>query len=319
MRVYNRLGRRDNKYKARIKITVREHGINHIRELVEAEWVHIRDQLKLDTKEIERVKQYFTEPAYERDAADSDSSFADLVAQDKEFALWVKQNTADHKVPGYSAVYVSLKKPGQAPGDITSEQLEVVADLADEFSFSEVRSTHTQNLVFADVKQADLYSLWLRLNAEDLATPNINTLTDIICCPGLDYCGLANATSIPLSKGIAQRFDDLDYLHDLGDIKIKFSGCMNGCAHQSVGHIGILGVDKKGEEWYQFTLGGSSEADASLGERLGRAIPKADVVDTVAHLLDAYIDLRHEDESFLATVRRVGVDPFKERVYAEDH
>ena len=319
VRVYNRLGRRDNKYKARIKITVREHGINHIRELVEAEWVHIRDQLKLDTKEIERVKQYFTEPAYERDAADSDSSFADLVAQDKEFALWVKQNTADHKVPGYSAVYVSLKKPGQAPGDITSEQLEVVADLADEFSFSEVRSTHTQNLVFADVKQADLYALWLRLNAEYLATPNINTLTDIICCPGLDYCGLANATSIPLSKGIAQRFDDLDYLHDLGDIKIKFSGCMNGCAHQSVGHIGILGVDKKGEEWYQFTLGGSSEADASLGERLGRAIPKADVVDTVAHLLDAYIDLRHEDESFLATVRRVGVDPFKERVYAEDH
>ncbi|HBX60187.1 MAG TPA: sulfite reductase, partial [Methylophaga sp.] len=185
--------------------------------------------------------------------------------------------------------------------------------------FSEVRSTHTQNLVFADVKQADLYALWLRLNAEDLATPNINTLTDIICCPGLDYCGLANATSIPLSKGIAQRFDDLDYLHDLGDIKIKFSGCMNGCAHQSVGHIGILGVDKKGEEWYQFTLGGSSEADASLGERLGRAIPKADVVDTVAHLLDAYIDLRHEDESFLATVRRVGVDPFKERVYAADH
>jgi sulfite reductase (NADPH) hemoprotein beta-component len=319
VRVYNRLGRRDNKYKARIKITVREHGINHIRELVEAEWVHIRDQLKLDAKEIERVKQYFTEPAYELDAADSDSSYADLLAQDKDFALWVKQNTADHKIPGYRAVYVSLKKPGQAPGDITSEQLEVVADLADEFSFGEVRSTHTQNLVYTDVKQADLYALWLRLNAEDLATPNINTLTDIICCPGLDYCGLANATSIPLSKGIAQRFDDLDYLHDLGDIKIKFSGCMNGCAHQSVGHIGILGVDKKGEEWYQFTLGGSSEADASLGERLGRAIPKDEVVDTVAHLLDAYIELRHDDESFLATVRRVGVDPFKERVYAEDH
>ncbi|MED5511112.1 MAG: nitrite/sulfite reductase, partial [Pseudomonadota bacterium] len=170
----------------------------------------------------------------------------------------------------------------------------------------------------ADVKQADLYELWQQLQAEGLATPNINTLTDIICCPGLDYCGLANATSIPLSKQIAERFDDLDHLYDLGDIKIKFSGCMNGCAHQSVGHIGILGVDKKGEEWYQFTLGGSSEADAAIGERLGKAIPKEEVVDTVSHLIDAYVDLRHEDESFLATVRRVGVDPFKERVYADN-
>ena len=163
-----------------------------------------------------------------------------------------------------------------------------------------------------------MYALWLRLEADNLATPNINTLTDIICCPGLDYCGLANAKSIPLSKQIAERFGDLDYLYDLGDIKIKFSGCMNGCAHQSVGHIGILGVDKKGEEWYQFTLGGSSEADASLGERLGKAIPKEEVVDTVGHLLDAYVDLRHEDESFLATVRRLGIDPFKERVYADN-
>jgi sulfite reductase (NADPH) hemoprotein beta-component len=317
LRVYNRLGRRDNKYKARIKITVREHGINHIRELVEAEWVQIREQLKLDQKEIDRVKAHFTEPAYEADAAD-DNSLAEMLEQDQAFALWYKQNTFKHKVAGYRAAYVSLKKPGLAPGDITSEQLEEVADLADEFSFGEIRATHTQNLVLADVKQADLYALWLRLNAEGLATPNINTLTDIICCPGLDYCGLANATSIPLSKQISERFDDLDYLYDLGDVKIKFSGCMNGCAHQSVGHIGILGVDKKGEEWYQFTLGGSSEEDASIGERLGKAIPKEEVVDTVAHLLDAYVDLRHEDESFLATVRRVGVDPFKERVYADN-
>ncbi|WP_438970221.1 nitrite/sulfite reductase [Methylophaga sp.] len=317
LRVYNRLGRRDNKYKARIKITVREHGINHIRELVEAEWVQIRDQLKLDQKEVDRVKAFFTEPDYETTAAD-DTSFAEMLAESEEFARWVKQNTFEHKVPGYKAVYVSLKKPGIAPGDITSEQLEVVADLADEFSLGEVRATHTQNLVLADVKQADLYALWLRLSADDLATPNINTLTDIICCPGLDYCGLANATSIPLSKQIAERFDNLDYLYDLGDIKIKFSGCMNGCAHQSVGHIGILGVDKKGEEWYQFTLGGSSEEDASLGERLGKAIPKDGVVDTVGQLLDAYVDLRHEDEAFLTTVRRVGVDPFKERVYADN-
>lgn len=317
LRVYNRLGRRDNKYKARIKITVREHGINHIRELVEAEWVQIREQLKLDQKEMDRVKGFFTEPDYDATAAE-DTSLEAMQAESEEFARWVRQNTFKHKVAGYKAVYVSLKKPGLAPGDITSEQLEVVAELADEFSLGEVRATHTQNLVLADVKQADLYALWLRLNAEELATPNINTLTDIICCPGLDYCGLANATSIPLSKQISERFDNLDYLYDLGDIKIKFSGCMNGCAHQSVGHIGILGVDKKGEEWYQFTLGGSSEEDASLGERLGKAIPKDEVVDTVGHLLDAYVDLRHEDESFLATVRRVGVDPFKERVYADN-
>ncbi|BDZ73247.1 MULTISPECIES: nitrite/sulfite reductase [Methylophaga] len=317
LRVYNRLGRRDNKYKARIKITVREHGINHIRELVEAEWVQIRDQLVLDQKEIDRVKAYFTEPEYDADAA-ADDSFDKALAEDNAFARWAKQNTFAHKQPGYRAVYVSLKAPGVAPGDVTSDQLDVIADLADEFSLGEVRSTHTQNLVFADVKQADLYALWLRLEADNLATPNVNTLTDIICCPGLDYCGLANAKSIPLSKQIAERFGDLDYLYDLGDIKIKFSGCMNGCAHQSVGHIGILGVDKKGEEWYQFTLGGSSEADASLGERLGKAIPKEDVVDTVGHLLDAYVDLRHEDESFLATVRRLGIDPFKERVYADN-
>jgi len=317
LRVYNRLGRRDNKFKARIKITVREHGINHIRELVEAEWVQIRDQLRLDQKEIDRVKAFFTEPDYDSDAA-ADSSFEAKLAEDEAFARWLKQNTFEHKIPGYKAVYVSLKKHGQAPGDITSEQLDVVAELADQFSFGEIRSTHTQNLVLADVKQADLYELWQRLQAEGLATANINTLTDIICCPGLDYCGLANATSIPLSKQIADRFDDMDYLYDLGDIKIKFSGCMNGCAHQSVGHIGILGVDKKGEEWYQFTLGGSSEADAAIGERLGKAIPKEEVVDTVSQLIDAYVDLRHEDESFLTTVRRVGVDPFKERVYADN-
>lgn len=316
LRVYNRLGRRDNKYKARIKITVREHGINHIRELVEAEWVHIRDQLKLDQKEIDRVKGFFTEPAYETNAA-QDASYTEWLNNDAEFSRWIKQNTVDHKIPGYRAVYISLKKPGEAPGDINSEQLESLADMADEFSFGEIRSTHTQNLMLTDVKQGDLYALWSQLSSAQLATPNVNTLGDIICCPGLDYCGLANATSIPLSKQIAERFDNQDYLDDLGDIKIKFSGCMNGCAHQSVGHIGILGVDKKGEEWYQFTLGGSAEADASLGERLGKAVPKDQVVDIVGQLLEAYVDLRHEDESFLATVRRVGVDPFKERVYAD--
>jgi sulfite reductase (NADPH) hemoprotein beta-component len=316
VRVYNRLGRRDNKFKARIKITVREHGINHIRELVEAEWVEIRDQLELDEKEIERVKGYFTEPDYDATAVD-DESFARMQAEDENFARWVKHNVVEHKKPGYKAAYISLKAPQSPPGDVSADRLEFIADLADEFNMSEIRSTHNQNLLFSDVKQGDLYALWLRLDSEDLATPNMNTLTDIICCPGLDFCGLANATSIPIVKEINERFDDLDYLYDLGDLKIKISGCMNGCAHQSVGHIGILGVDKKGEEWYQFTLGGSSEADASLGKRLGRAIPKDKVVDTVTTLVDVFVELREEDEPFLSTVRRVGVDPFKERVYAD--
>jgi sulfite reductase (NADPH) hemoprotein beta-component len=317
LRVYNRLGRRDNKYKARIKITVREHGINHIRELVEAEWVQIREQLLLDDKEIDRVKNYFTEPSYDAEAA-SDESFAKMQTEDAGFAQWIKQNIVDHKVTGYKIAYISLKAPDVPPGDISAEQLDIVADLADKFSLGEVRVSHNQNLLFSDVKQSELYALWLRLKEKGLATANINTMTDIICCPGLDFCGLANATSIPLVKEINERFNDLDYLYDLGDIKIKISGCMNGCAHQSVGHIGILGVDKKGEEWYQFTLGGSSEADASLGERLGRAIPKDQVVDTVETLLEVFKDKRHEDELFLATVRRVGVDPFKERVYADN-
>jgi len=317
LRVYNRLGRRDNKYKARIKITVREHGINHIRELVEAEWVQIRQQLELDDKEIDRVKSHFIEPSYDVTAG-TDESFAKVQAEDADFARWVKQNVVDHKVSGYKIAYISLKAPGVPPGDITSDQLDLVADLADEFSLGEIRASHNQNLLLSDVKQADCYALWLRLQAEGLATANINTLNDMICCPGLDFCGLANATSIPLAKEINERFDDLDYLYDLGDIKIKMSGCMNGCAHQSVGHIGILGVDKKGEEWYQFTLGGSSEADAEIGQRLGRAIPKDKVVDTVATLIDVFKEHRHEDELFLATVRRVGVDPFKERVYADN-
>jgi sulfite reductase (NADPH) hemoprotein beta-component len=316
LRVYNRLGRRDNKFKARIKITVREHGINHIRELVEAEWVEIRDQLELDEKEINRVKGYFTEPEYDVTAV-NDDSFEKMQAEDANFARWVKHNVVEHKIPGYKVAYLSLKAPQTPPGDVTADQLEFIADLADEFNMGEIRSTHNQNLLFSDVQQGDLYALWLRLDSENLATPNMNTLTDIICCPGLDFCGLANATSIPLVKQINERYDDLDYLYDLGDVKIKISGCMNGCAHQSVGHIGILGVDKKGEEWYQFTLGGSSEADASLGERLGRAIPKEDVVETLSTLLDTYVELREEDEPFLATVRRVGVDPFKERVYAD--
>jgi sulfite reductase (NADPH) hemoprotein beta-component len=317
LRVYNRLGRRDNKYKSRIKITVREHGINHIRELVDAEWVNIRKQLVLDEKEVARVKQYFTEPDYDASAV-NDTSFNSMQSAHPAFSRWVKQNVVEHKISGYKIAYISLKAPQTPPGDVSAEQLDVIADLADKFSLSEIRSTHTQNLVLSDVKQSELYDLWLHLDAEKLATANIGTMTDIICCPGLDFCSLANASSIPLVKEINERFDDMDYLYDLGEIKINISGCMNGCAHQSVGHIGILGVDKKGEEWYQFTLGGSSKSDASLGERLGRAIPKNQVVETVATLLEVYKELRYEDESFLGTVRRVGIEPFKERVYADN-
>ena len=317
LRVYNGLGRRDNKYKARIKITVKEHGIEQFREWVEAEWLEIREQLKLDEKEISRVKAYFTEPDYDALAAD-DKSFAQQQVEDAGFKRWVAQNVVDHKVPGYRAAYISLKSPLSPPGDVSAEQLDMIADLADEFSLGEVRSTHNQNLLLSDVKQGELYALWQKLTASKLATPNINTLTDMICCPGLDFCGLANATSIPLAKEINERFDDLDYLYDLGDIKIKISGCMNGCAHQSVGNIGILGVDKKGEEWYQFTLGGSSEADAAIGDRLGRAIPKDKVVDTVSGLVDVFVEQRLDQELFLETVRRVGVAPFQERIYANN-
>jgi sulfite reductase (NADPH) hemoprotein beta-component len=317
LRVYNQLGRRDHKYKARIKITVKETGIEPFRELVEAEWQDIRVQLELDSKEIDRVKKYFTEPDYDVTAG-NDKSFASKLLEDVAFATWIKQNVVDHKIAGYKAVYISLKSPTAPPGDVSAEQLELIADLADGFSLGEVRSTHNQNLLLSDVKQADLYALWGKLKASNLATANMNTLTDIICCPGLDFCGLANATSIPLAKAINERFDDLDYLYDLGDIKIKLSGCMNGCAHQSVGHIGILGVDKKGEEWYQFTLGGSSEKNAALGERLGRAIPKQEVVNTVSNLVDVFVEQRLDQELFLDTVHRVGVAPFKDRVYANN-
>ncbi len=315
LRVYNLYGRRDNKYKARIKILLRETGVEQFTEQVETEWRQIKDHLVLDQAEIDRVKNHFSPPPYEPDAAGKE--IADVHKQhDKSFATWRKHNTAQHKVAGYAAVFLSLKSPTAPPGDITEQQLDAVADLADEYSFGQVRTTHRQNLLLADVKKSDLYALWQKLEALDLATPNVGTATDLICCPGLDFCSLANAASISVAKGIHQLFDDFDYLHDLGDIKINISGCMNGCAHQSVGHIGILGVDKKGVEWYQITLGGSSENDAAIGERLGPAVPKTQVVDAVATILKVYAEQRLDEESFLAAVRRIGIKPFKEQVYA---
>ncbi len=316
LRVYNLNGRRDNKYRARIKILVRETGIEKVREMVEAEWLKIREGMEVSNATYDAMIAQFAPPIYE-DNARNDESFESFLAQNKAFALWVKHNTAEHRIAGYQAVFVSLKAPDAPPGDITDSQLDAIADLADAYSFGEIRTTHRQNLVLADVKQVDLYLLWQKLNTLELATPNIGTVTDIICCPGLDFCSLANAGSIDVTKEINEALDDLDYIHHLGDLKVNISGCMNGCAHQSVGHIGILGVDKKGEEWYQFTLGGSSENEAAIGKRLGHAIAKDEVTKAMMDILEVYIQHRDsEEESFLNTVNRIGITPFKEKVYA---
>jgi len=315
LRVYNLLGRRDNKYKARIKILLKETGLEKFTALVEEEWSRTRDDILVSDEQILAMKAQFTPPAYDA-SADADASFAQHLTADSEFAKWFKYNSADHRVPGYRVVFVSLKAPDSPPGDITAERLDALADLADKYSFAEVRSTHRQNLVLADVKQADLFPLWQKLAALKLATPNIGTVTDMICCPGLDFCSLANAGSIGVAKEINEALDDMDYVHDIGDIKINMSGCMNGCAHQSVGHIGILGVDKKGEEWYQITLGGSSENEAAIGDRMGPAVAKNQITPAIINILSVYVQIRLEDETFLQTVKRVGLEPFREKVYA---
>jgi sulfite reductase (NADPH) hemoprotein beta-component len=315
LRIYNLEGRRDNLTKARIKILVRTLGIDEFKKRVEAEWQHLRGgSLTLDDHQIERMRSFFTPPAY-RTLPDIDPPAA-ADAANAEFRAWYRYNTVAHKVPGYRAVYISLKKPDVAPGDATDVQMELLADLADRFSFGEIRVTHTQNLLFADVEQARAFSLWQTLRAAGLATPNIGTLTDMICCPGVDFCSLANAGSIEVAKLINERFDDFDYLYDLGEIDLKMSGCMNACGHHHVGNIGILGVDKGGEEWYQITIGGAAGADASLGIVIGPSVAKRQVPETLARLLEVYVEQREPEERFLDTVRRIGVKPFKERVYA---
>ena len=318
LRVYNRYGRRDNIYKARIKILLNSLGAEKFTELVEAEWMRLKDSaLLLDEKEIERVKSYFSSPEYDS-KADEDESFGERLLADRHFAAWVKRNVKEHKVSGYRAVFVSLKAPLLAPGDATDEQMDAIADVAERFSFGEIVVTHDQNLVLANVKQADLYAVWHSLAEQSLATPNIGLLTDMICCPGLDFCSLANAGSIPIARQINEKFSDIDYLHDIGEIKVKMSGCMNACGHHHVGHIGILGVDKKGVEFYQLTLGGSAENNASLGDRLGPAIGKEKVADTIGKILEVYVKQRVEDESFLETYRRIGIQLFKDRVYKRE-
>ena len=312
LRVYNLEGRRDNPTKARIKILVRSLGIEEFRRRVEAEWAQLRDTgPRVSEREIERIRGQFSPPAY-RALADVDPA----AGADTAFRAWYRYNTAPHKIPGYRAVYVSLKKPGVAPGDATDAQMALVADLAERYSFGEIRVTHTQNLLLADVEQGEAQALWRALDAAGLATPNIGTLTDMICCPGLDFCSLANAGSIDVARLINERFDDYDYLYDLGELDLKMSGCMNACGHHHIGHIGILGVDKGGEEWYQITIGGAAGADAALGTVIGPSVAKAEVAETIARLLAVYVDEREPEERFLDTVRRLGVKPFKERVYA---
>ncbi|HEY6644246.1 nitrite/sulfite reductase [Povalibacter sp.] len=316
LRVYNLEGRRDNIHKARIKVLVKAVGPQKFREMVEAEWQASRDHAPThDAVGFARIAAFFTPPAYET-LHDHDV----LSGRPTEFRNWYQRNTKRHKVQGYRAVFLSLKSPQRPPGDITDSEMDRVADLADRYSLGLVRSTHDQNLIFADVRQRDLFELWQSLNAIDLATPNIGTLTDMICCPGLDFCSLANATSIPIARQINERFDNFDYLYDLGDIELKMSGCMNACGHHHVGHIGILGVDKGGEEWYQITLGGSASGqDAALGQVIGPSVPHAEVAETIDRILNVYIAEREEGERFIDTFRRIGIKPFKARVYAPSH
>jgi sulfite reductase (NADPH) hemoprotein beta-component len=312
LRVYNLEGRRDNLTKARIKILVKSLGIAEFRRRVEAEWAEIKESaLRLGDAEIARVAGFFAPPAY-RPLADVDPE----LGRETAFRAWYRHNTHAHKMPGYRAVFISLKAPDVAPGDVTDAQMELIADLADRFAFGEIRVTHTQNFVLADVEQSACHELWRALAAAGLATPNIGTLTDMICCPGLDFCSLANAGSIDVAKRINERFDDYDYLYDLGELDVKMSGCMNACGHHHVGHIGILGVDKGGEEWYQITIGGSAGQDAALGSVIGPSVAKAEVAETIARLLAVYVEQREPEERFVDTVHRIGVKPFKERVYA---
>jgi len=319
LRVYNRLGRRDNIYKARIKILVKESKPERFAAWVEAEYDALRGgALTLTRDQIDAMRARFTYPAIAADAK-PDTAFAERVASDSAFAAWTARNLAAHKAPGYRVVFVSLKAQGIAPGDITAEQMDAVAELADRYAGGEIRATHDQNLVLADVRESDVYELWQQLRELGLATPNIGLLTDMICCPGLDFCSLANAGSIGVADEIFDRFEDLDDQYDIGPIKLKMSGCMNGCGHHTVGHLGILGVDKKGEEWYQVTLGGSAENDASLGDRTGPSFARDEIVDAVETIMRTYLDQRQsEDESFLACYRRVGMAPFKKRLYQSE-
>ena len=321
LRVYNRFGRRDNLYKARIKILVKALGPEEFARQVEGEWLHIQNSDDNFTQaEWDRVALHFTKPAYKTLAAlSNDQILAQAPEQDKlAFTRWLERNVSAHQVPGYAIVTLSLKPHVvAAPGDATTAQMNAIADLADQYSFGELRATHEQNLVLADVEQSKLFELWQAAKKQNAALPNVGLLTDIIACPGGDFCSLANAKSIPIAKAIQERFDDLDYLFDLGDITLNISGCINSCGHHHVGNIGVLGVDKDGEEWYQITLGGEQGNDAAIGKVIGPSFYADEIPDVMTNIINTYTQHRTDDESFIQTYKRLGVAPFKEAAYKD--
>ncbi len=314
MRVYNQYGRRDNKYKARIKILVKALGVEEFTRLVEEEWQDLKDSPStLSDEEMMRVAAYFTPQPYETlESTDPLAQHAD----NKAYANWVKRNVKSHKVPGYAIVVLSLKKTGVPPGDATAAQIDFVAELSDRYSFGELRVTHEQNLVLADVKQSELFKLWQEVKAHGLATPNIGLLTDIICCPGGDFCSLANAKSIPIAAAIAERFDNIDFQHDIGEIELNISGCINACGHHHVGSIGVLGVDKDGSEFYQVSIGGAQGNNSAIGKIIGPSFSALQMPEVIDRLLQVYVRERFEEERFVDTAQRLGIAPFKEHVYA---
>ena len=316
LRVYNRYGRRDNLWKARIKILVKDLTPTGFAKEVEEEWNHVKDgPATLTAAEVDRISARFTRPAYARLEALA-AGYVLALGRDKRFAAWTRRNVHAHKVPGYAAVTLSLKRTGVPPGDATADQMEAVADLADRYGFGELRVTHEQNLLLPDVRQSDLYAVWQLAQLLNLATPNVGLITNIIACPGGDYCSLANAKSIPVAEAIQRRFDDLDYIYDIGELDLNISGCMNSCGHHHIGHIGILGVDKQGAEYYQISIGGAQGNEASLGKVLGPSVAQDEVPDVVEKLIEVYLARRDcEEERFIDVVRRVGTEPFKEYVY----
>jgi len=317
IRVYNQQGRRDNKYKARIKILVKALGIEEFRSRVDAEWAHLKGkESTVPMSEFDRLTSFFSEPAYAA-LENKPAILSSKLANSAGFARWYERNTFEHKKSGYRIVTLTLKKAGQAPGDATSDQMQKAADLSDKFSFGELRVSHEQNLVLADVRQEQLVELWEAAKEAGFATPTLGLLTDMICCPGGDFCSLANAKSIPIAEQIQETFNDLDYLFDLGNIDLNISGCMNACGHHHVGNIGILGVDKKGEEFYQISIGGASGHDASIGKILGPSFAQEEISTVIQKLMNVYVENRSEEERFIDTYRRVGITPFKEAAYAK--
>lgn len=318
LRTYNLIGRRDNKYKARIKIMVHELGIDEVRRQVDAEWEHLRNgALVLPDKEVARIRAFFAAPAFETIETPV-RSYEVARFEDQAFARWTKTNVAAHRQPGYGIAVISLKPIGGVPGDATAEQMEKVAELAERYSLGEIRVTHTQNLVLPHVRLSDMHSLWQALEEAGLGTANIGLISDIIACPGLDYCALANTRSIPVAQRIQHRVDNIDRQHDLRDLSVKISGCINACGHHHIGNIGILGVDRRGEEYYQITIGGRADENARLGDVIGPAVSYDNVPTAVERLLDAYVEERKDDETFIDTYDRVGLKPFKEAVYVTD-